>query len=817
MSEPSFDSPRNRPASRPGEPVPGAPDQPSPPSESGQSSDDIYEQPTIAYSFPRPFEENPRIEYSGPIDDVPKAGGPSADALPGMRTRYFGEYELIAEIARGGMGVIYKARQVNLNRVVALKMILAGRLANEASVKRFRAEAEAAARLDHPGIVPIYEIGERDGQHFFSMGLVEGDSLARRLAAGPLPPRAAADLIRQIALAVDYAHEQGIVHRDLKPGNILLDRHGQPRITDFGLAKQLEQDADLTGTGQVLGTPGYMPPEQAAGRIDQIGPRSDVYSLGALLYCLVTGRPPFHAASATETLVQVLEREPVPPRRLNPDIPLDIETISLKCLEKDPARRYGTARDVAVELQRFLNGDPIVARPIGAAARGWRWCRRNPAITVLATAAIGALALGMVASSFFAVRAERHAADATQKLRESYLDRARAGRWSGRAGRRFDSLQALSKAAAIEPSMELRDEAIACLALVDIQPGREWEGRPAGTTIATFDGQLARYARSDENGAISIRSVAGDEELRRLPPPPEGPAWVLLFSRDGRHLAAKHHQPGDEAASRVQVWNLETGQLVLRPAETMHHSACDFSPDGRQLALGTTGGEIVLYDLSTGEITRRLTGKPLAHTLRFHPTQPWLAISSLPSAVVEVCAIDGGAVLFSLPHPAGVRGVAWRGDGRFLAAACANYHVYVWNADPPQPREPFAVLQGHLAEVTGVVFSVAGNILVSTGWDGTTRLWDPANRRELVSALGTAYMQISPNEQRLAFASGTTGTGFWELASGAELRRLEENHADGKGPGGLGFSADGRWLASACGDGIRLWDVSASRAVAFAA
>lgn len=805
---------------QPGEPVAGqtkpGPGEGNSRPEDASGSGDISDRTTIAYAFAPISDDNPRIEYSGPLDDASGSLEASTTALPGARTQYFGEYELLAEIARGGMGVVYKARQVNLNRVVALKMILAGRLANEGSVRRFLAEAEAAARLDHPGIVPIYEIGEREGQHFFSMGLVEGESLSKKLAAGPVPPREAAELIRQIATAVHYAHEHGIIHRDLKPANVLLDRHGQPRITDFGLAKQMQQDSGLTGTGQVLGTPGYMPPEQAAGRINEIGPQTDVYALGALLYCLLTGRPPFHAASPAETLVQVLEQEPAPPRRLNPNIPLDLETISLKCLEREASHRYTTAQDVAAELQRFLNGDPIVARPIGAPARAWRWCRRNPIVTALATAVAVVLLLGTVVSSFFAVRASRHATDATEKLQASYLDRARAGRWSGQAGRRFRSLEALSKAAAIHPSLELRDEAIACLALVDIQPERQWEGRPAGTTIAAFDSQLARYARSDETGAISIRSVATDQELQRLPPCPAGPAWVLQFSPDGRYLAAKHHPAGNEATSQVQVWNLEHSETVLRPKETMHHSACDFAPDGRSFAVGTADGTIVLFDLSTAEVIGRIAGTPSPHSLRFHPTKSWLAISSLPSAVVEVRDLAGGAIQFSFPHPAGVRGIAWRRDGKFLATACGNFHVYVWNADPPVTREPFAVLQGHQAEVTGVVFDAAGNILVSTGWDGTTRLWDPTNRRELVSALGIAYMQIPAGEQRLAFSTAATGVGLWELAAGIELRRFEENHSDGKGPGGLGFSSDDRWLASACGDGVRLWDLAANRAIAFA-
>ncbi|MBI3861150.1 MAG: SUMF1/EgtB/PvdO family nonheme iron enzyme [Planctomycetia bacterium] len=315
---------------------------------------------------------------------------------PKVVLRYFGDYELIQEIARGGMGVVFKARQVTLNRIVAVKMILGGQLAGPEDVQRFHTEAEAAAQLDHPGIVPVYEVGEQDGQHFFSMGFVEGQSLAKRVAEGPLEPRAAAEIVKTVSEAVQYAHDKGVIHRDLKPGNILLDKEGKPRVTDFGLAKLTESGSDLTGTGQILGTPSYMPPEQAAGEVSTVGRLSDVYSMGAILYCLLTGRPPFQAASPLETLLQVQKQEPVPPRHLNSGIPLDLNTISLKCLEKDPARRYQSAQDVAKELQRFLIGEPIVARPISMFDRSWRWCKRRPLIpsvvaAVLAVSIVGGL------------------------------------------------------------------------------------------------------------------------------------------------------------------------------------------------------------------------------------------------------------------------------------------------------------------------------------------------------------------------------------------------------------------------------------------
>jgi tetratricopeptide (TPR) repeat protein/tRNA A-37 threonylcarbamoyl transferase component Bud32 len=298
-------------------------------------------------------------------------------------------YEIICELGRGGMGVVYKARQLKLNRLVAIKMILAGEHAGRVALERFCREAEAVARLQHPNIVQIHEVGEHRGLPYFSLEYVEGGSLAQQLTR-PRSARQAAELIEKLARAVHAAHEHGVIHRDLKPANVLLTADGTPKITDFGLAKRLDGESDQTQTGTIMGTPSYMAPEQAAGKVKDVGRSTDVYALGAILYELLSGQPPFKAATPLDTLRQVLHEEPLIPNRLKAGVPRDLETIALKCLNKDCHRRYPTAAALADDLRRFLAGEPILARPIGSAERLWRWCQRNPKLAV-AVAAIGLL------------------------------------------------------------------------------------------------------------------------------------------------------------------------------------------------------------------------------------------------------------------------------------------------------------------------------------------------------------------------------------------------------------------------------------------
>jgi WD40 repeat protein len=519
---------------------------------------------------------------AGPVDslrdpNLAYSGGPT------MPIR-FGDYELLEEIARGGMGVVWKARQLSLNRTVALKMILSGQFADEAEVRRFRNEAQAAARLQHPNIVAIHEIGIEQDRHFFTMDYVAGRSLAVLLQSGPFPPERAARYVRAVARAIEAAHHGQVLHRDLKPSNVLIDLDDQPRITDFGIGR-LETDRGLTRTGAALGTPSYMPPEQAAGRHDRVGPLSDVYSMGAILYELLTGRPPFQAATVVETLRQVLETEPAPPRWINPNIPEELDTICLKCLEKEPARRYGSAKTLADDLDRFLRHEPIVARPATLWERTRKWARRKPAQALLVSVSTFGLLAFVMGALWYQQRLDA-------RLFDTLMEQARAERL---LGHRDESLAKIAAAAAGHLTPALRAEAIQSLALPGIRRVFATNVGTVATTRFSRNGAMVAVgtdypARLDSNGRdfildtrVMVFDSATGAYLGETP-------WGIdnggfAFSKDDSVLAVP------QGSGSVTLWSPRDGRIQ---GQVPVSGTPSFSPDGKLLAI-TSSNRLVIY------------------------------------------------------------------------------------------------------------------------------------------------------------------------------------------------------------------------------
>ena len=414
------------------------------------------------------------------------------------------------------MGVVYKARHIALKRIVALKMVLDGAHAGAAQLARFRAEAEAVAKLQHPHIVQIYEVGEFDGRPFFSLEYVEGGSLDKKIAGTPQPARAAANLVEAIARAMHAVHQQGIVHRDLKPANVLMTKDGQPKVSDFGLAKQLDADQQLSHSGAIMGTPAYMAPEQAAGKIREIGPVTDVYALAAILYDLLTGRPPFKGATVMDTIDQVRSKDPVPPSQLQPKVPRDLETICLKGLRKDARQRYGSALELADDLHRFLDGQPILARPVSAWERAWKWARREPTKAVAVAAVLLALVAGAVGIVFYGLYKDQQATtreqEATTRAKEANV---RAEKLEQQQGRRQE-IDRLSNSAREKEAIAREKEAIARAEKLEQQQGRRREIDPL--RISASEAESIEYltnAERDLAKALAIynndREAFGDE------------------------------------------------------------------------------------------------------------------------------------------------------------------------------------------------------------------------------------------------------------------------------------------------------------------
>ena len=741
------------------------------------------------------------------------AGGASSgfDFGEELSAHIHSDYELLEEIGRGGMGVVFRARQKSLDRIVALKVLSAGMFAGPDDRKSLLSEAATAARLQHPNIVAVHATGELDGHPFYAMNFVPGRTLAEVIRSGLPPPRRSASWLKKIAGAVQYAHSQNVLHRDLKPSNILLDAAGEPRITDFGLAKILNPSKAATLTARVLGSPAYMPPEQAAGRTAEMGPAADVYSLGTMFYELLTGRPPFQGASPQAVIEQVKNTEPVAPRRLNPGVPEDLNTVVLKCLEKNPAQRYASAQELADELERFLNGQPVRARPIGPAEKIWRWSRRHPLPSALAVVSL-LLLLVLSAVLFVSSHRVRLSRDEAQaRLADSLLSEAHALRLAGEPGWRGRSLKDLAEAQRRDPqgrlTFQLRDEAIACLARPDLARHIVTNLPPMNNLLnVCFDPAFERIAWwNPAAGAVVIHRVA-DGKLLAVCKTGE-PDEVHAFNRDGKFLLLRH-------GGAVSVWNAANGALALSGVASESHrkfNGGEFSPDGEKFGRGETNGQFAIYDLTVTPPVR-VAQWPLPDGL-VCATAAWSADGSalalaLGSHTLVLCDANSGRVRWRRNYAEMIWNVTWNNARNWLAVESGDDRVLILAADDGRELDHLNLL----ANGTPVAqLSPDGNFLAASGENFGTHIFDAGTRRLLAADPAPAW--------HLQFDAASTRLGS-QLEQGRPLwlewlpplvqttwhspRQLNENER-------VSYNRDGSRLASLIGGGIVIWDSSSGK------
>lgn len=669
---------------------------------------------------------------------------------PGTKLRYFGDYELLDEIARGGMGIVYRARQLSLNRTVAIKMILSGHLASEAEVKRFRMEAEAAANLDHPNIVPIYEIGEHAGQHYFAMRLVDGENLARRIVQFKADLQAVARFMATVARAVHHAHQRGILHRDLKPSNILADETDAPQVTDFGLAKLLEQDSSLTQSGTPMGTPNFMSPEQAQGNTKQLTTASDVFSLGAILYQMLTGIPPFQGETPLDTIRKVVEAEPQRPSQLNPKVDGDLETICLKCLDKDINRRYGSAEALAEDLERWLKQEPILARPISTLARGVKWARRRPAIAAL----LAVLLLSLSSISVLTVvnkerlRIERDAANLARKAETTERQRAQASELESR--RRLVRMNLTSGARFAEKG--------------------DWTGALLWFLEAMKFEQGGSSVEDTHRLRIGNTLFHSPRIIQMWFP--EKATMHAEFSPDGKWLLAVGN-------GTARIWETATG----RPASATF--LCQPNVTRPMFCMG--GSRILAVSGEDSTMVRLLdvpTGIPASPALQHQ------------AKVVSAIITPDGQQVFAICSPSRLftsKDEEWRSE------------IHIWDvASGTEVRPPLRCKDSLLL----LNLSPDGRWLAAIGSSGCAILWDLMTSRTIlfddriagevaiVPPLMDSAEQIARNPQSLLPDIPPHSNWRWPVGNGLAARAVE-------------FSADNSRIAFACSNGVvQVWSLT---------
>jgi serine/threonine protein kinase/WD40 repeat protein len=777
-------------------------------------------------------------------DDATSAAGIAGLPRGSPVLERLADFRILRELGRGGMGVVYEAEQESLDRHVAIKVLAPGTARSPQLIERFLREAKAAAQLHHTNIVPVFSVGEHEGLHYYAMQFIRGLSLdkvlqeVRRMRQhAPADPaedatathpalaaatdsseryaRSVARIGLEVARALEYAHEQGTLHRDIKPSNILLDVHGVAWVTDFGLAKALE-DEDLTRTGDLVGTTRYMAPERFRGQCDG---RSDEYSLGLTLYELLALRPAFDASDREGLLYQVNRIEPPRLRSLNPAIPVDLETIIHKAIEKEAEHRYDHVAELADDLDCFLEDRPIAARRVSSTERLTRWARRNPGLATLGTAlaAMLALVIAVIAVADLRLRHEHQEttknlrravqaeSDVASKLLDSYVASARAGRRGRFAGQREGGLQAIRAAARLDQRGDrlllLRNEAIACLALPDLRPARAWDDGPHGSFLGVdFDPSTGRMARGTPAGDVLIRSPDGNPDELRLPG--KGPPVVMVrFSRDGRCLAVKHEDRGGVV---LAVWDTRRALKILEVPDGMTADAADFDPDGRTLAVSRREGSIVLYDLESGRELRRFPPGPMPQSIRFDASGKRVATVN-PDArdSVLVRRVSDGKIVASWTLPESAYSVDWHPDDRRLAVGDEAGTIRLLDAG--DASRPASTIHAHEGVVVAVAFHPGGRLLASASWDGTMRLWDIRSAEQLLKCPLTEARPIRFSRDGRFVGPGLDGASAWswEVAEGLECRALPGD-ATGARTWSAEFFAGTGVLASAADSGVRL-------------